>query len=70
MINAFKALFASIAILFTAFGRYAHAIDEIGKMTEEAAAAMADKARIDRARQLVELEKADRKIASVTKASA
>ena len=70
MINAFKALFLSIAILFTAFGRYAHAIDEIGKMTEEAAAAMADKARIDRARQLIELEKADRKIASVTKAAA
>lgn len=70
MINAFKAFFAAVAVLFTAFGRYAHAIDEIGKMTEEAAAAMADKARIDRARQLVELEKADRKIASVTKASA
>ena len=67
MINAFKALFASIELLFIGLGRYAKAFAAIGTMTEEAAEAMADKARIERARQLVELEKADRKIAHSTK---
>jgi len=68
--NAIKALLAMFTVGFTAIGRYLNAFDEIGKMAEESAAAMADKARIDRARQLVELEKADKKLASVATAAA
>lgn len=65
MINALKALFGTFEILFIALGRYARAVDEVGKMAEESAAAMADKARIERAKQLAEVERADKRIAKV-----
>lgn len=65
MINAFKAMFASFELLFIALGRYVRAVDELGKMAEESAAAMADKARIERAKQLIDLDKADKRIAKV-----
>lgn len=65
MINAIKALFGTFEIFFISIGRYARAIDEIGKMAEEGAAAMADKARIDRANQLVALEKANKHLTKV-----
>jgi len=60
--NAIKALLATITVLFTAVGRYANAVDAIGMMAEESAQQMADKARIERARQWAEFEKSDKKL--------
>ena len=56
MFAMFKQLFAAFTLYFVAFEKFAGAVNNVADWTNESTAAFADKARIERAKDLAKMK--------------